>query len=209
MNRFENLNVLVETGKAKEVEKVVTEMLADGINPLEILNQGLLPGMNQVGQKWKEGKVFIPEVLIAARALNAGLALLEANKKVPSTLGNVIIGTVKGDMHDIGKNLVAMMLKSKGFNVIDLGTNVDADTFLAEAQKHQAQIVCMSALLTTTMLYFKTVVDKFHEAGLDDIIIMGGGAPVTEEFSKEVGCTHYANDAVSCANLLYNLVRGA
>lgn len=184
-------------------------MLEEGINPHDILNLGLLPGMNEIGQKWKNGKAFIPEVLIAARALNTGMALLESVMEKENTLGNVIIGTVKGDKHDIGKNLVGMMLKSKGFNVIDLGTDVDAGRFVEAAKTYNAKFVCMSALLTTTMLYFKNVVDEFKASGLNDVIIKGGGAPVTEAFSKSVGCSYYANDAVSGAELIYNLARGA
>ncbi|HHU56287.1 MAG TPA: cobalamin-binding protein [Acholeplasmataceae bacterium] len=208
---FKELASLVEFGKAKEVEESVKNMLEDGLNPHDILNEGLLPGMNEVGQKWKNGKVFIPEVLIAARALNTGMKLLQERLANANTsLGKIVLGTVKGDMHDIGKNLVGMMLKSKGFNVIDLGTNVDSKGFIEAAKKHDAKFVCMSALLTTTMLYFKTVIEDFEKEGLrDKVIILGGGAPVTEEFSKSVGCDYYANDAVSCAELIYNLVKGA
>jgi 5-methyltetrahydrofolate--homocysteine methyltransferase len=209
MNSLELLSNLVQSGKSKDVIEKVKELIEAGVNADEILNNGLLQGMNEIGVKWKNGKAFIPEVLIAARALNAGMDVLKlAFVSDNNNLETVVIGTVKGDMHDIGKNLVGMMLKSKGLRVIDLGTNVDAHTFITAAKEHKAKFVCMSALLTTTMLYFKNVVEAFVEAGLrDKVTILCGGAPVTPEFSESVGCDYYSNDAVTCAELVSALVK--
>ena len=209
MNKLNQLAEYVATGRANDVTQTVLDLLNQGEDPNNILHQGLLKGMLDIGNKWKDGQAFIPEVLIAARAMNRGTALLEQsmNKQFSKQNVTIIIGTVFGDMHDIGKNLVAMMLKSKGFQVIDLGVNVSAQTFLDKALEHKAQFVCMSALLTTTMLYFKTVVDLFKNAHLDTPIrLLCGGAPVTEAYSESVGCDFYANDAVECANLIERLV---
>ena len=210
MKEFEILSNLVETGKAMEVVTKVQELVDQGIDANLILNQGLLKGMNDIGLKWKAGKAFIPEVLICARALNAGMDLLqkyiEADPNQKEEV--VIIGTVKGDKHDIGKNLVGMMLKSKGLKVVDLGTDVDADAYIAAVTEHNARFVCLSALLTTTMLYFKHVVEVFKDEGLrDQVTILCGGAPVTEAFSRECGCDYYRADALACAELIASLVK--
>ena len=207
MNNLVHLSNLVQTGKAKDVIAYVQELITNKVELDVILNDGLLAGMNEVGQKWKLGKAFIPEVLIAARALNAGMEILEQHMTTETSKEVIIIGTVKGDMHDIGKNLVGMMLKSKGFKVIDLGTNVDAQTFVAAAIENKARIVCMSALLTTTMMYFNEVVQAFKQNNLlPDVKLFCGGAPVTKEFATEIGC-YWANDAISCAEAIENIVR--
>lgn len=208
MSELEILSNLVETGKSKEVVQKVQELVDQGIDTQSILNQGLLKGMNEVGLKWKAGKAFIPEVLVCARALNMGMDLLQ---KYIVTNPNqkeevVIIGTVKGDKHDIGKNLVGMMLKSKGLKVIDLGTDVDSTKYISAVKEHDARFVCLSALLTTTMLYFKTIVEDFKQEGLrDKVTLLCGGAPVSEEFSRDCGCDYYRNDALACADLITEL----
>lgn len=206
MRELELLSSLVEQGKAKDVLELVQALIDQGVESQLILDQGLLKGMNEIGLKWKVGKAFIPEVLISARALNQGMELLQKGLvKNPEKKQEeiVIIGTVKGDRHDIGKNLVGMMIKSKGFKVIDLGTDVDSATFIEAVKTHHARFVCLSALLTTTMLYFKTIVEDFKKAGLrDHVTILCGGAPVSEEFSRECGCDYYRSDAVGCADLI-------
>jgi 5-methyltetrahydrofolate--homocysteine methyltransferase len=209
MNDLEMLSQLVQTGKAKDVVVKVQELIDKGVPATTIINEGLLQGMNEVGLKWKAGKAFIPEVLITARALNAGMDLLQKYIIIdPAQEVTVVIGAVRGDMHDIGKNLVGMMLKSKGLKVVDLGTNVDSAAFISAVKEHHARFVCMSALLTTTMLYFKTVCDDFKSAGLrDQVTILGGGAPVTEEFAKQCGCDYFRNDALACADLVAQLAK--
>jgi 5-methyltetrahydrofolate--homocysteine methyltransferase len=207
MNDLEMLSELVQKGKAKDVVINVQELIDKGVAAHTIINDGLLQGMNEVGLKWKAGKAFIPEVLITARALNAGMDLLQKYITIdPAQEVTVVIGAVKGDMHDIGKNLVGMMLKSKGLKVVDLGTNVDSASFISAVKEHHARYICMSALLTTTMLYFKTVCDDFRAAGLrDQVTILCGGAPVTEDFAKQCGCDYYRNDALACADLVVQL----
>lgn len=192
----------LQKGRAKNVKALVEEALNQGVDPKEILNDGLLLGMMIIGGKFKRNEVFVPEVLVAARAMNAGLAILEpklvevGNKSV----GKVVIGTVKGDLHDIGKNLVAIMLKGAGFEITDIGTDVDAETFISKAQEIGANIICMSALLTTTMPYMGEVIETLKARGLrDKYIVMVGGAPVTEEFAEQIGANYYTNDAASAA----------
>ena len=168
------ISEFLQKGRAKNVKVLVEEALAQGIDPKEILNDGLLAGMMVIGGKFKRNEVFVPEVLVAARAMTAGISILEP-KLVEignEPIGKVVIGTVKGDLHDIGKNLVAMMLKGAGFEVIDAGTDVDADTFINKAEEIGADAICMSALLTTTMPYMKTVIDTLKERGLRDKYIV-------------------------------------
>ena len=192
----------LQKGRAKNVKSLVEEALAQGIDPKEILNDGLLAGMMVIGGKFKRNEVFVPEVLVAARAMTAGISILEP-KLVEignEPIGKVVIGTVKGDLHDIGKNLVAMMLKGAGFEVIDAGTDVDADTFINKAEEIGADAICMSALLTTTMPYMKTVIDTLKERGLrDKYIVMIGGAPVNDTFAEQIGADFYTADATSAA----------
>ena len=196
------ISEFLQKGRAKNVKVLVEEALAQGIDPKEILNDGLLAGMMIVGGKFKRNEVFVPEVLVAARAMTAGISILEP-KLVEignEPIGKVVIGTVKGDLHDIGKNLVAMMLKGAGFEVIDAGTDVDADTFISKAEEIGADAICMSALLTTTMPYMKTVIDTLKERGLrDKYIVMIGGAPVNDTFAEQIGADFYTADATSAA----------
>jgi len=200
---FIELSKMVETGKSKIVKTMVTEALENGVSAKEILEQGLLPGMSAIGDKFKNNEVYVPEVLIAARAMNAGVTLLKphlADGDV-QTPGTAVIGTVKGDLHDIGKNLVKMMLEGKGINVIDLGVDVSAEQFLAAVQEHNAQIICCSALLTTTMSEMEAVVKKAEEAGIrEKVFIMVGGAPITQEYCDKIGADCYTSDASSASD---------
>lgn len=196
------ISEFLQKGRAKNVKVLVEEALAQGIDPKEILNDGLLAGMMIVGGKFKRNEVFVPEVLVAARAMTAGISILEPKlvEVGNEPIGKVVIGTVKGDLHDIGKNLVAMMLKGAGFEVVDAGTDVDADTFISKAEEIGADAICMSALLTTTMPYMKEVIDTLKERGLrDKYIVMIGGAPVNDTFAEQIGADFYTADATSAA----------
>lgn len=192
----------LQKGRAKNVKALVQDALDQGCDPKEILNDGLLSGMMIVGGKFKRNEVFVPEVLVAARAMNAGLSILEPKlvEVGNESVGKAVIGTVKGDLHDIGKNLVAMMLKGAGFEIVDVGTDVDADTFISTAEEVGADIICMSALLTTTMPYMQEVINSLTEKGIrDKYIVMIGGAPVTEEFANQITADFYTTDATSAA----------
>jgi 5-methyltetrahydrofolate--homocysteine methyltransferase len=199
---------VIEGNKAA-VEAQVTEALDANVPADEILNAGLIAAMNEVGARFEAGDFFVPEMLIAARAMQAGLALLKpllVLTGIKST-GKVVIGTVKGDLHDIGKNLVAMMLEGAGFEVVDLGTDVTPEKFLGAVKEHGADLVGMSALLTTTMNNMKLVVSALDEAGLHSRVkIMVGGAPVTESFARDIGADGYAPDASRAVSLAKSLV---
>jgi 5-methyltetrahydrofolate--homocysteine methyltransferase len=196
------------SGKAEEVAELVQKALDQEMAPEEILSGGLIAGMDEVGRDFKAGDLFVPEVLIAARAMHAGMDVLRpllTESDVPSA-GKYVIGTVQGDLHDIGKNLVRMMLEGAGFEMVDLGTDVHPDAFVDAVREHQPNIMGMSALLTTTMVNMKTTVEALEEAGLrDSVKIMIGGAPVTAAFAKEVGADAYAPDAASAVDLARHL----
>jgi 5-methyltetrahydrofolate--homocysteine methyltransferase len=196
------------SGKAEEVAELVQKALDQEMTPAEILSGGLIASMDEVGRDFKAGDLFVPEVLIAARAMHAGMDVLRpllTESDVPSA-GKYVIGTVQGDLHDIGKNLVRMMLEGAGFEMVDLGTDVHPDAFVDAVRKHQPNIMGMSALLTTTMVNMKTTVEALEEAGLrDSVKIMIGGAPVTAAFAKEVGADAYAPDAASAVDLARHL----
>ena len=196
------------SGKAEEVAELVQKALDQEMAPAEILSGGLIAGMDEVGRDFKAGDLFVPEVLIAARAMHAGMGVLRpllTESDVPSA-GKYVIGTVQGDLHDIGKNLVRMMLEGAGFEMVDLGTDVHPDAFVDAVREHQPNIVGMSALLTTTMVNMKTTVEALEEAGLrDSVKIMIGGAPVTAAFAEEVGADAYAPDAASAVDLARHL----
>ena len=193
----------LQKGKAKIVKQLVQEAIDAGISAQEILEKGLIAGMNVVGDKFRNNEIFVPEVLVAARALNMGSALLKpllAADGVKAS-GRVCIGTVQGDLHDIGKNLVKMMMEGKGLEVIDLGTDVAPETFIKTAIEQDCQIICCSALLTTTMPLMADVVKLAEEAGiLGKVKIMIGGAPVTAEFAAQIGADAYTDDAASAAD---------
>ena len=185
-------------GLADDVIAEVEEALSRGMTPLEVMNDGLVAGMEIVGVDFRDGILFVPEVLMAAKAMQGGMALLRpllTETGVPRT-GLMVIGTVKGDIHDIGKNLVTMMMEGAGFEVIDLGINTDADAFVAAVAEHRPELLGMSAMLTTTMPYMRDVIEALKEAGLrDQVTVLVGGAPLNEEFAKDVGADAYCKDA--------------
>ncbi len=193
----------LQKGKAKIVKQLVQEAIDAGISAKDILEQGLIAGMNVVGEKFRNNEIFVPEVLVAARALNMGSALLKpllAADGVKAS-GRVCIGTVQGDLHDIGKNLVKMIMEGKGLEVIDLGTDVAPETFVQTAIEQDCQIICCSALLTTTMPTMEAVVKAAESAGIrDKVKIMIGGAPVSDEFRAQIGADAYTPDAASAAD---------
>ena len=206
MADFEKISEMLQKGKAKDVEAMVKEALDEGVPPGDILEKGLISGMGIIGGKFKKNDVYVPEVLIAARAMNSGMkvlepALAEAGAK---PLGIVAVGTVKNDLHDIGKNLVCMMLKGAGFQVVDLGIDVPPEKFV-EAVKDGAQVLGLSALLTTTMPQMKTVIDALKEAGVDTKVMIGG-APVTQAYAEEIGAEGYAPDAASAVDEAKKLI---
>ena len=203
MINYIELNQMVATGKSKAVKELVNAAIEEGIAPQDILEKGLLPGMSEIGEKFKNNEVYVPEVLIAARAMNAGTALLKPLMAAGDVAapGTPVIGTVKGDLHDIGKNLVKMMLEGKGINVIDLGVDVSAEKFVSEAKANGANLICCSALLTTTMGEMAEVVKKAEEEGIrDQVYIMVGGAPITQEYCDRIGADCYTSDAASAAD---------
>ncbi len=200
---LDDLSMAIQKGRAKIVKELVPQALADGIPAKEILENGLLAGMNVIGEKFQKNEVYVPEVLIAARAMNAGTELLKSElaKEGVEPIGKACIGTVRGDLHDIGKNLVKMMLEGKGINVIDLGVDVSAEKFVAEAKANGANLICCSALLTTTMGEMAEVVKKAEEEGIrDQVWIMVGGAPITQEYCDKIGADCYTSDAASAAD---------
>lgn len=201
----------LQRGKAKVVKELVQKAVDEGISVEQILNEGLLDGMGVVGEKFKNNEVYVPEVLVAARAMNMGAQILKplmAEAGVKAT-GKVCIGTVQGDLHDIGKNLVKMMMEGKGLEVVDLGTDVAPETYVQTAIEQNCQIICCSALLTTTMGVMEEVVKKAQEAGIrDKVKIMIGGAPVTEEYCRKIGADKYTPDAASAADAAVALCAG-
>ncbi len=203
MSILNEISQKLQQGKAKDVKELVQQALDDGKDPEEVLNEGLLSGMSIIGDKFKNNEIYVPDVLIAARAMNAGTEILKpllADSGAKSR-GKVVIGTVKGDLHDIGKNLVRMMLEGKGLEVIDLGTDVSAERFISEAKANDAQIIACSALLTTTMGEMKNVVALAEEQGIrNKVKIMVGGAPVNDNYCQSIGADAYAPDAASAAD---------
>ena len=203
MNYIEEIVTFLQRGRAPKVKELVTEALSAGIEPEKILEEGLLSAMAAVGEKFKRNEVFVPEVLVAARAMNAGLEILKPYIAESGAIskGVVVIGTVKGDLHDIGKNLVKMMIGGKGIEVIDLGVDVPAERFIDSAIENKADIICLSALLTTTMGEMKNVVDAANAAGIrDKVKIMIGGAPITDSFKDSIGADVFTMDAASAAD---------
>jgi len=203
------MNQCLYEGMAKDVEQMTRDALAEGRPPREVLTEGLIAGMSVVGEDFKHNVLYVPEVLIAARAMKAGMAvlkpLLAANEGGSSRVGVLLMGTVRGDLHDIGKNLVCMMAEGAGFEVHDIGVDQSLEKFLAAARRCQPTIVGMSALLTTTMTYMKTVVDGFEAAGLGHVKIAVGGAPVSQSFADEIGADGYAANASAAVDLFLRL----
>lgn len=207
---LEEISMYLQQGRARNVKKLVEQALAEGLSPQNILEEGLMSGMNIIGQKFKDNEVFVPEVLVSARAMNMGMDALKPYLMQENTksAGKVVIGTVKGDLHDIGKNLVKLMLESKGFEVIDAGVDVSAEQFVEKAIENDADLISCSALLTTTMLEMRRVVEVATEKGIRDRVkIMIGGAPVTQKYCTEIGADGYSADAVSAAELALELVK--
>ncbi len=204
MSTLEQISENLIKGKANEVKELVQKALDDGLDAGEVLNNGLLAGMGVVGERFKKNEVYVPEVLIAARAMKAGSEILKpllVESGVKPT-GTVVLGTVKGDLHDIGKNLVGMMLEGGGFQVVDLGTDVPSEKFVEAARENNAEIIGASALLTTTMTAMKEVVDSLSSSDLGGKVkIMIGGAPVTQAYCDEIGADGYAPDAASAADV--------
>ena len=203
MTDLHEISLQLQAGKAKVVREMVQAAIDEGIPAEEILEKALIDGMNVVGEKFKENEIFVPEVLVAARAMNKGVELLKpllAQAGVTAA-GRVCIGTVQGDLHDIGKNLVRMMMEGKGLEVIDLGSDVSPETFVKTAKEQNCQVICCSALLTTTMGVMGQVVEEAKKQGIrDSVKIMIGGAPITEDYCKSIGADLYTVDAASAAD---------
>jgi len=209
MSVLANIAELVQKGKAQEVADLVVQALDEGLGAQQILDEGLLKGMGELGVKFKNNEVFVPEVLIAARALNKGTDTLK-EKLVDldvKAVGKVVLATVAGDLHDIGKNLVKLMLEGAGFDVIDLGTDVPADKIVAAVNEHNPDVVALSALLTTTMAAQGDTIKALEEAGVrDKVKVIVGGAPITEAFAKEIGADGYSEDASGAAEAAKSFV---
>ena len=210
MNILIEISEHVQKGKSKIVKELVQQALDAGVAPGEILSEGLLAGMSIIGEKFKNNEVYVPEVLVAARAMNMGTQILKPHLTDGSVTakGKVCIGTVQGDLHDIGKNLVKMMMEGKGLEVVDLGTDVAPETFVNTAVQENCQVICCSALLTTTMGVMEDVVKAAEAAGIrDKVKIMIGGAPVSEEFCRQIGADCYTSDAASAADAAVELCK--
>ena len=208
-NILEELTQRVIEGKLEMVKELTRQAIANGLEPEEIINQGLIMGMNVVGVRFKAGDMYVPEVLMCARSMSGGMELVKPllmGKELPSA-GKVLIGTVKGDLHDIGKNLVAMLLESVGFTVINLGTDISTEQFIHAIKEHNPDVLGLSALLTTTMLGMKDVIDQLVEEGMrDKIKVIIGGAPISQEFSDEIGADGFAPDGASATELCQELL---
>lgn len=212
MKELNELREAVQKGKTKLVKQLVPEALQAGIPSQDILNQGLLAAMDVVGTRFRANEIFVPEVLVAARAMNAGVELLKPHltSEEGQAKGKVCIGTVQGDLHDIGKNLVKMMLEGKGLEVIDLGVDVPPERFVQTAIEQNCNIICCSALLTTTMPVMEEVVRAADAAGIrPKVKIMIGGAPVTQAFCDTIGADAYTPDAATCAIRAVELIDGS
>jgi|YNPNPStandDraft_1061719.scaffolds.fasta_scaffold04060_5 5-methyltetrahydrofolate--homocysteine methyltransferase len=196
-------------GEEEEVAELVKSALDQGLSPSEILQGGLIAGMDEVGRDFKCGELFVPEVLVAARAMHAGMNILRPllSKSDAQGLGKFVIGTVEGDLHDIGKNLVKMMMEGAGFEVIDLGTDVKPAAFVQAVKEHQPKLVGMSALLTTTMVAMRSTIEALNEAGVrGSVKVMVGGAPVTNDFAQSIGADAYAPDAAAAVDIARQLI---
>jgi 5-methyltetrahydrofolate--homocysteine methyltransferase len=210
MGIFKDIADEVEKGRSDTVKELIEKALSQDISAEEILYKGLVEGMDIISEKFKNNECFIPEVLVAAKAMNNGLEIIkpllaEANVK---SQGKVVMGTVKGDLHDIGKNIVAMLLQGAGFEVIDCGTDVPKEKFLEAVKNEQADVIGMSALLTTTMLYMKEVIEILKSEGLrQKVKVIIGGAPITESYAETIGADGYAPDAASAVDLTKGLLK--
>ncbi|HZK83663.1 MAG TPA: corrinoid protein [Desulfosporosinus sp.] len=209
MYDYTELSNAVIEGDRDEVQVLTKKAIDAKVDPLEIINEGLIGGMNVVGQRFKVNDMFVPEVLMSARAMNAGVDLIKpllAGGKMTNK-GTVVIGTVEGDLHDIGKSLVGMMLECSGYKVIDLGVDISPEEFMTAIKKNDGKILALSALLTTTMLVMKTTIDELTEKGMrKDVKVMIGGAPISQEFSDQIGADGYAGDAAAAVDLVGRLL---
>ncbi|MDD3818743.1 MAG: corrinoid protein [Actinomycetota bacterium] len=209
MAKYQDLADAIIKGDNVASKEITQKLLEQGINPVEVLNEGLIAGMDVVGKRFKANEMYIPEVLIAARAMHAAMDILKpllAKSDVPSR-GTILIGTVEGDLHDIGKNLVIMMLEGAGFTVIDLGIDVPTEKFVEEVKKNKAQILGLSALLTTTMPVMKDVIEAVRaDDEIENTRIMVGGAPLTQDYADSIGADGYAPDASSAVDLAKELL---
>lgn len=209
MSKYQDLANVVIKGDLKQVKQITQQMLDAGEEPLAIINEGLIPGINEVGLRFKEGEMFVPEMMMAAQAMKGGVELVKpqmGGSDMP-TAGKVVIGTVKGDLHDIGKNLVIMMMESSGFNVVDLGVDVSVEKFIQAVKDHNPQVVGMSALLTTTMPIMKEVIKVLNQENLRNAVkVVIGGAPVSKEYADEIGADGYAGDAVVATEICKQLL---
>ena len=209
MADYEKMSDAVINGKQDLVGELTQKAVDEGINPNEIIENGLINGMNVVGKRFKAGDMFVPEVLMSAKAMKSGMnivkpLLVEGER---SAAGKVLLGTVSGDLHDIGKNLVGMLMESGGLEIVNLGTDIDPAEFVEKVREHKPDVLGMSALLTTTMLAMRDTIEVLEEEGLrEDVKIMVGGAPVTQEFADEIGADGWAPDAASAKDLAFDLL---
>ena len=210
MAKYQDLADSIITGDNVKSREIAQKLIDEGVTAIEILNNGLMPGMDVVGKKFKANEIFIPEVLIAARAMHVAMDVIKpllSASDIPSR-GTIVIGTVRGDLHDIGKNLVAMMLEGKGFTVVDIGVDVPAKKFIEEVKKNNANIVGLSALLSTTMTGMKEIIEMFRaDDSVRDVKIMVGGAPITQEYADKISADGYAPDAASATDLAVDLLK--
>jgi 5-methyltetrahydrofolate--homocysteine methyltransferase len=206
---LEDIALSVEKGDEASVGELTQKAVSEGISASDILDNGLVAGMNVVGEKFKNNEVFIPEVLVSARAMKAGMRIVRpllAEANIESK-GTIVVGTVKGDLHDIGKNIVGMLLEGAGYQVVDLGTDVTTEQFMEIVEKEGANVIGMSALLTTTMTYMKEVIQAVEGAGLKDKVkVIIGGAPITQSYADEISADGYAPDAASAVDLVKGLL---
>ena len=211
-NKLEVIREGIMDGDMHLVQEMVQAALDEGTSASDLLNKGMIKAMGEVGRLFEEGEYFVPEMLIAARAMKAGLAILKPKlvDEDIKPIAKVAAGTAKGDLHDIGKNLVCMMLEGAGFEIVDLGTDVSPEKFVKSVTEQGVDVICMSALLTTTMPNMKNTMDALVEAGVrDDVIVMIGGAPVTQAYADEIGADGYAPDASRAASLARELIGAA
>lgn len=212
MSRIQEIDQLIQQGRSKKVCETIQAAMDEGISAADILREGMLPAMSAIGEKFKNNEVFVPEVLVAARAMNMGMALLKpymADCGIEPA-GTAVIGTVRGDMHDIGKNLVKMMIEGKGLRVVDLGVDVSPEKFLEAAEENHADIICCSALLTTTMGEIKNILAYLEARNVrGKYKVMIGGAPVSQSYCDAIGADYYTPDAASAADVAYQICRQA
>jgi len=210
MAKYQDLANSIITGDNVKSREIAQKLVDEGVSAVEILNNGLIPGMDVVGKRFKANEIYIPEVLVAARAMHTAMDIIKPLLSASDILtrGTVVIGTVQGDLRDIGKNLVAMMLEGKGFTVIDIGVDVSAEKFVEQAKKNSADIIGLSALLTTTMTGMKEVIEMFRTDDIvKDVKIIIGGAPLTQEYADSIGADGYAPDAASAVDLAIDLLK--